>query len=458
MKYQFIIFISFIVIINIYPQQDEEYITVIGDSLVGKVVEGESVREVYGNVVLQQGNVTITCNRAIQFISRNDAELIGNVVAKQDSLTIYTGKAFYFGTERKAESRSGVKLDDQKVILTADSGDYFFDEDKAFFRHNVILYDTTSTLTSDELTYYKSENRMIAVSNVRIIQEQNIIEADSLEYFRDARITIADHNVMIGNQGNNVQIYGEHLEDYAKLNYSLINKDPLLVQVDTTFVRSSEYEIPRMRLDTLLIRSSVMEAWRDTIDLFKARDSVRIVRGQFASRNDFTIYYRDEDKIVIEKRDKNLNQPVLWFENTQLTGDSVTIYLRENKIRLLDVDMNSFLLSQNQNYRDRYDQISGNRIAIFFEEGDINKTEVYGGVLSIYYLYEDSLGNGLTKSSSQDAVISFSDDQVSEVRLYGSPASEYYPENQVLGKELQFTLPLFNLRKNRPIKEELIKR
>jgi lipopolysaccharide export system protein LptA len=457
MKYQVIIFISLIIIIKIYPQQ-EEYITVVGDSLVGKVVEGESVREVYGDVVLKQGNVTITCNRAIQFISRNDAELIGNVIAKQDSLTIYTGRAFYFGNERRAESTSGVKLDDQKVILTADSGDYYFNEDKAFFRHNVTLYDTTSTLTSGELTYYKNENRMVAVSNVKIIQEQNTIEADSLEYFRYARITIADHNVIISNRGNNVQIYGDHLEDYAKLHYSLINKNPLLIQVDTVFVRSNEYEIPRMRLDTLIIKSSVMEAWRDTLDLFKARDSVRMVRGQFASRNDYTIYYRNEDKIVIEKPDKNLNQPVLWFENTQLTGDSVAIYLRENRIRLLDVDRNSFLLSQNQNYPDRFDQISGGRITIFFDEGNISRTEVYGSVLSIYYLYEDSLGNGLTKSSSQDAVISFSDDEVTEVRLYGSPASEYYPENQVEGKELEFTLPLFNLYKDRPAKEELMKK
>ena len=437
--------------------------TVVGDSLVGKVVEGESVREVYGNVVLRQGNVTITCSRAVQFISRNDAELIGNVIAKQDSLTIYTEKGFYFGNERRAESTSGLKLDDQKVILTADTGDYYFNEDKAFFRHNVTLYDTISTLTSDKLTYYQNENRMIAVSNVRIIQDENTIEADSLVYFRDARITIADNNVMISNEENNVLIYGDHLEDYARAHYSLINKNPLLIQIDTSYIKSDTTSVMQdegasftIRLDTLIIKSLIMEAWRDTIDLFKAKDSVKMVRGDFASKNDYSIYYRDEDKIIIEKPNDNSNQPILWFENTQLTGDSVTIYLRENRIRLLDVDQNSFLLSQNQNYPDRFDQISGGRIAISFEEGDISRTEVYGSVLSIYYLYEDSLGNGLTKSSSQDAVINFSDNEVNEVRLYGSPASEYYPENQVEGRELQFTLPLFKLYKDRPRMEELL--
>ena len=63
-----------------------EYMTVTGDSLVGKVLNGEAVREVYGNVVLTQGNIRITCNKAIQFILKNDAELIGNVVVVQENL------------------------------------------------------------------------------------------------------------------------------------------------------------------------------------------------------------------------------------------------------------------------------------------------------------------------------------------------------------------------------------
>ena len=56
-----------------FPQQGR-MITVIGDSLVGKMVNGESTREVYGNVNILQGNVKITCDKAIHFISRNEAE------------------------------------------------------------------------------------------------------------------------------------------------------------------------------------------------------------------------------------------------------------------------------------------------------------------------------------------------------------------------------------------------
>ncbi|HSP88291.1 MAG TPA: OstA-like protein [Ignavibacteriaceae bacterium] len=463
MKYFLTILIYLFLLQNIYPQQ-ADYITVVGDSLVGKTINGETVREVYGNVILTQADVIITCNKAIQFIARNEADLIGNVIAKQDSMTITTEEAHYFGDQKKATSYSGIKLDDQKVILTADSGDYFFDEDKAVFKSNVTLFDTTATLTSNELIYYKEEDRMIAISEVKIIQEGNIIQADSLEYFRKTRITFASSNVSIYNPENNVQIFGDHLEDYAEKYYSLIDENPLLIQVDTSYSQRVDTlsfgEIDTnevMEIDTLVIRSLVMEAWRDTIDLFKATDSVRIVRGSFASKNDFTIYHRNEGKIITSKISSNSNQPILWYENSQLTGDSVAIYLRENQIKLLEVFTNAFILAQNETYPLRFDQTSGERVVLNFEDGNLTSTEIYGGVLSIYYLFEEEKPNGLSRSSSQSATIVFAEKEVSEVRLYGSPASEFYPENQVFGKERTFTLPLFIFHNNRPVKSELIK-
>ncbi len=120
----FVISFLFLVIFSstLFAQERNEMITVIGDSLIGKMIEGESIREVIGNVTLTQGKVVVTCNRAIQYLSRNEAELIGNVVLKQDSLTIKTEQGFYFGNSKTTKSVSGIVLDDQKVRLSADSG------------------------------------------------------------------------------------------------------------------------------------------------------------------------------------------------------------------------------------------------------------------------------------------------------------------------------------------------
>jgi lipopolysaccharide export system protein LptA len=446
--------------------QQDQFITVIGDSLMGKMVAGESIREVYGHVVLTQGKVVITCDKAIQYLSRNNADLEGNVIAKQDSLTILTPKANYFGNEKRSRSVSGVTLNDTKVILTADSGDYFFKQDMAFFQGHVKMYDTASTLTSKEMTYFKSQNRMVAINNVKIVDSTNTIEADSLEYFRTTRIAFANSNVKILSTGNNTIIYGDHLEDYAQRSYTLINKNPFLIQIDsseskdtTTNISSDKNLNPNsstVRLDTLMIRSNIMEAYRDTVNRFEATDSVRILRGAFASVNDYTIYFRNQERIVTKKMAQKRPQPILWNENTQMTGDSIAIHLHNNRIRLLDVIGNGFLLSQNALYKKRYDQISGEKIFISFDSTGITSTDVKGQVLSIYFMYEKDSPNGLTKSSSQNAMILFKDRKVSTVKMYSFPKSDYYPEKMVESKELSFTLPEYVIFTNRPTKKNLI--
>jgi len=445
--------ILYLIVISpiIFAQERTETIKVVGDSLIGKVINGESVREIYSNVVLTQGNVIITCDKAVQFIAKNNAILKGNVIARQDSLTIITEEGFYFGNERRTKSTAGIMLDDRKVILEADSGEYFFDEDRAFFQTNVTLFDSVMTLFADELTYFQNEDRAVAIGKVKIVDSSNEIMADKLQHFRNTKISFADINVKIRSLENNITIFGDHLEDYPERKYTLINKNPILIQYDTSYVSGNEINV-----DTLIIKAGIMEAFRDTSNIFKAVDSVKIIKGDFASVNDFTLYLRDNETIITQKVSEEAGQPILWYENSQLTGDSITIYLEDKNIKQLDVIDKAFMLSQNRKYKKRFDQTSSKNVKLFFANNNLLKAEFEENVLSIYYLYEEEEANGLTKSSAKDVSIIFDDNEVTEVRLYGAPTSEYHPEKQVAGNERAFTLPKFNFYQNRPEKSDLL--
>lgn len=454
---RFLLVMSFLILIGVmmYPQQEDERITVIGDSLVGKTIDGEAIREVIGNVRLIQGNVAVTCDKAIQYLARNEAELIGNVVATQDSLTLRTDKGYYFGDLRKTKSTSGIILDDTEVVLSADSGEYFFDEARAFFQSDVTLVDSTTKLTADELIYFKDLDKSIAVSNVKINDGKNIITADTLIHFRETKSSIADGNVSISNIKDNLTIYGNHLEDNGELKYTLINKEPLLMQIDTTFSPIND-TLNQVSIDTLFIKSKVMEGFRSETNMFKATDSVKILRGNFASVNDLTTYYRDQEKIITERLKEDTPRPRLWYENSQLTGDSVTIFLEDGQIEMLSVNENSFMLSQNKKYELRFDQTSADSIYLYFSGNRLKRADFEGKVQSIYYLYDEDVANGLVKSTAQRTAILFEDNEVEQVRLYGSPTSEYYPEVKVEGLERTFTLPKFVFSENRPSKEEFL--
>jgi lipopolysaccharide export system protein LptA len=443
----------------------DNYMQVKGDSLVGKTVDGEMIREVYGDVVVTQGNVVITCNQATQFISRNEAELIGNVILKQDSLTITTAKGYYYGDLKESVSDTAIKLDDGKVTLTAKRGRYYFDAHRAFFQDSVKLRDSVSVLTSDSLTYYRDENRMVAVSNVTIVDTASSIMADSLEHFRKTRVTYAYHNIKAINRANHLIMFGDHLEDFPEQQYTMVDKNPVLLQIDTTYVQNSdslsgksgESSDSTMQIDSLLIKSKLMEAYRDTLDYFKATDSVRIIRGDFASVNNLTLYFRKAGQIVTYKTADSTAQPYLWYENTQLTGDSVTIFLDHNRIHYLKVNKDAYIISQNEDYHNRFDQTSGDSVFMTFDNSRLQKTNIWGSMFSIYYQYDGTTPNGLTKSSAQNAIINFADNKVDEIRMYGSPNSEFYPERLVKGKEDTFVLAKYVAFRTKPDKESIIK-
>ncbi len=452
----FLLFILLPFFVN--AQTDNNTIQVKGDSLVGRNINGKIIREVYNNVVITQGKVVITCDKAVQFITDNNVELIGNVVIKQDSITIETDRGFYLGDDKKTSTNQPVKLYDGEMTLTAEMGEYSFDNHNAFFKKNVLLSDSVSTLSSDSLLYFKDDKRMIAMGSVKIIDSTNTIYCDSLNYFRSTKYTIADFNVKLTNATDNTIVFGGHLENFPNRNYSFVTDEPILIQVDTTFEKGKSKVSNSQKIDTLLISAKTLEAFRDSSDMYIVKDSVKIIRGDFASVNEKTLYYRKDKKLITVVNKKTNIQPILWYENTQITGDSVNIKIKNNKIDLMFVDKNVFVISQNKIHKDRFDQTSGDSLYSFFNHGKLRNTNIYGNVLSIYYQYDNDKTNGLSKSSSKLAKINFNKNKINEIRLYGTPNTEFYPERLVKGKEDDFVLPKYVPFKVKPSNKILLKK
>lgn len=430
-------------------QVKDEIIRVVGDSLIGRVENGISYREVIGNVIMTQGNVRVTCNRTIQNITENSAELIGNVIVTQDTILIVSEKGYYFGNEKFIFSDTTVVLEDGHIVLTADSGYYYFNLKKAVFNSDVQLIDSVSILNSDRLTYFNDIQKAIAVGNVDISDSASTIFCDSLVHLREHNISHALHNVKIVNLNQQLTIFGEELFDEGEKNYTRIVGNPLLIKVDST-ENGSE--------DTLFIRAETFEAIEDSTQKLIATDSVKIIRGDLFSVNDYSILFREENKLTTYKRKEDKKSPVLWYTNSQLVGDSINIYMNNNRLDSIEIRNNSHILSKNENFEFRFDQISGESINLYFSKNGLERTEVAKDVLSIYYLYDDETPNGVMKSSSNRAIMAFEKNTVVGVSMYESVESEYHPENLVTGNELDFTLPSFIIFKNKPKKEELTQR
>ncbi len=411
MKSVLLVILLFLVVVlpvsSLSAQEKELIVLKNADVFVGKSVNGEDVREFTGNVQLVQGNVRVWCERAVQHLAKNEVELIGKVKIVRDTVTLTAKKGMYFGDTKKAVCEDGVRLETKHVVLLADFGTYFTEEKKAFFHTHVRVIDSTTTIFSDELTYFEKERKSIAVRNVKVV-----------------------------NAANNVQLFGEYLEHFDEARYSKITQQPRLMQIDT----SAKGEI-----DTFAVKSVVMESYDDSTKKLIATDSVAMVRGPLAVRCGWAKYFTKDEFIELRQ------QPVVWYEDNQATGDSISLRLVHNKLQKAVIVGRAFALSRSDSaYAWRYNQLTGRKIEMHFADDKLREMIVDRNATSLYYLYDGKEPNGCNKTSGDAITMTFVSGKIDIIRIVKGIEGTYYPENMISKKEGSYDLDGFLLRSDRP--------
>ncbi len=383
------------------------------DSLVARVVDGQSARELIGNVRFSQERVRISCERAVQFQETGNVQLLGNVVVVDDSLTMTFPRGMYFREERRAVAYDTVHLDDRSMTLSAHFGEYLIGPRKAFFRSKVVANDKESKLIADSLTYYRDDERTIALGKVEI-----------------------------QSYADNLTIRGGHFESFKKQDYSRMTGFPVLVKYDTTASSG--------KIDTLIVRSRVMEAYRGEADKrLIATDSVEILRSDMASIAGVAIFHTQDDSILLRR------SPVIWYERTQVSGDSINVYLRRNKLDRVFVFGSSLAISRSDSlFPQKFDQITGEEMILHFGENGMERMDVNTRAISVYHVYEDSLANGLNKTSGDRIVMLWEEGKLSSIKVFGGVEGAYIPENLVQGREREYAVTGFVWREDRPVRRE----
>lgn len=382
------------------------------DSLVARTIGGEQARELIGNVRFSQDRVRVQCFRAIQFQQSGNVQLEGNVVIVEDSLTMTFPRGMYYREARRAVAFDSVRLDDGHVVLTARYGEYHVEPRKAYFRTHVVAQDKDSKLTADSLTYSRIE-----------------------------QVTVAHGIVTIESYRDNMTIRCGEFTSYRRQDYSRMIQSPVLVQFDTSTTTP-------LRIDTLVVRSKVMEAFRgDTLKRVVATDSVEIIRGDLAALAGVARFYTAGDSIHLRQ------SPVVWYERTQVWGDSINVHLKKRKLDVVRVMGNAFAGSQSDSLRtDKFDQLTGEEMLMYFGEKGMERLEVHTRAISLYHLFEDTTANGLNKTSGDAIVMVWNDKKLSTIAVHGGVEGIYVPENLLAGREMEYALPGFRWRSDKPMK------
>lgn len=378
-----------------------------------RTVAGEEVRDFVGNVHFVQpseggGLVQLWCDRAQQYTKQGRIELTGNVKIVQDSVTLKGKQGTYFSKTRDAMMLAGVTLERDDMTLTALQGFYDADARKARFFGEVIVVDSVSTTRCDSLTYFDNGDRSIAVGRVSIISPKD-------------RVTV----------------YGDSLVHFGDIDYTIIPKNPKMVHADS---------VGWNQIDTLVVVGRVMESYRDTAVRYIVKDNVLLARNDLSARSGYAGYWPAEGLAVL------MQQPVVWYAENQIFGDSIAISMEHQRLRKVYVSGKAMAVSRSDSVlSERFDQLTGRELTLFFGGENLERIEAVRNAISLYYLFDETTPNGVNRSSGDRIIVQFTDGQVDEITVHGGVEGTYRPEDLVR-RERTLNLDGFRWHETRPLR------
>jgi hypothetical protein len=241
--------------------------------------------------------------------------------------------------------------------------------------------------------------------------------------------------VKVHTDDERVTITGGLLEHDPDALYSRMTVNPILCQADTSG------ENP----DTLIVSSRVMEAYRDSSKRLVAFDSVRMAGKELSALAGYAEFFSQGDSIVLR------HSPVVWYQKTQVAGDSMRVYLIKRKLHRLMVFGNSLAVSQSDSlHPTRFDQMAGETMVMTFERQALRRIVVDERAIGVYHSYDDTTANGVNRVSGDRLTMRFDDGKLQSLMVTSGVEGKYYPENLTAAKKEEYLIPGALWRGDRP--------
>jgi lipopolysaccharide export system protein LptA len=405
-----LVVLSFVAAGQLSAQQKDFEIRA-ADVLNVRRVGTQQIQALIGRVHMVQpstsGDIKIWCDSAFRNMQTNVADLFGHVRIVRDSTTLTSTEGTYSGSDRRAVFPNNVRLDRGKTILTSKYGEYWANDKRAYFRGDVHVVDSASSTWSDELTYFENEDKSIAVGRVRVASAEN-----------------------------NITIFGDSLVHFEKGKYTMVPKNPRLMQIDTA---------ANGGLDTLMVLASHMEAYQDTLQRFVAVGNVEMARTDFSARCGEATYFYKRDRIILRQH------PVVWNVGNQVTGDSIVITTRDQKLQSVYVRGRAMAVSRADSLnKSRFNQLSAREVTLRFNDGKIDQIDAERTATSLYYLFDGASPNGVNRSSGDRIVMEFAAGKIDRIKIVGGVEGRYFPEKMIAKHEKEYNLEGFRWITDRP--------
>jgi lipopolysaccharide export system protein LptA len=405
---------------------------------------------------------------------------------KGDSL-YYNGKSGY----GKAVKNIVFMDSSDKTLLRGQKGEYYSTEERVVVTKNayfgmgttdsVILNNKkiadTLWLGADTLEARKSLQKTIKLISKPVVQKDNevgidneVVNEEKQKLKAEAKKQLA---VLISNQtptptpSTNKKLTKKEKKqiqekekltvakptqkiDSVKLNLDTLKKDtskisPVVLKTKDSIkiTKPLAQKTSQPKNKTITKNNTIVKAKKDSVisinpadtvttRVIKAYHNVRVFKSNLQAQAD-SLFYSAADSVL-----RWYKNPILWSEGSQQSGDTIYVFLKNNKTHSFQVLQNGFIVNVETDST-KFNQVKGKKITAFFTEGELKNVYVDGNAESMYYTKNDKEEyDKLSQSVSSRIRFKFNGKELDEISFIKEDEGVTYPIDN-LPKEVLLT-------------------
>jgi len=398
-------------------------------------------------------NVHIIVNDSVEIFSdllnydgnTRFAEFFDNVRFRDDSTTLYTEYLTYDRNQHLAcypDSATTIRGD--KTLISCVG--YYRDDIKEFsFFENVEVTSPKYQMYTDTLFYNTSIEKMWFEGPTTIINKENVLDGEHGYYLVNEDIAFLDKRPIMHNETQRIKsdsmFYNRNIGlakaydrvDMIDTSYKVILRGDYVEMWENkgfSYATDSAYAIYYdMDDDSLFIHGDTLffhfNKKKEEVEKLIARRNVRFYKSDMQGKCDTLTYLMSDSTIRMRVA------PILWAEDSQMTGDKIDIRIKNQKIDFVLQKGNSFIISQDS--IEGFNQIKGTDITSHFRNGNIHHVNVDGTKAETIYWIRDDDGSliGIDVSNSETMVIEMKSNSIDKIKSYKSINETMYPETDL---------------------------
>jgi lipopolysaccharide export system protein LptA len=388
-----------------------------------------------GNVYLERPDMTLRTEE-LNLDRINEKAFYntpGIIVDSTSTLTSNQGQ--YFMDQKKYRFISDVTINNPEYIVNSEQLDYFTESNQAYLYGNSKIEGETYTVLCERGFYDMDREKGIFKQNATLFYDNKIIKGDSLYFESERNYAAATKNISIVDTINNSIITGDYGEIFKErdsaiitrraMAVNIIDQDSLFIHADTLVATGPEEKrILRAYYDVRILKSD-LRGRSDSLYLDESIGLTKLLKKPLT---------KQQEQVFTEKNYHEKN-PVLWFDESQMTGDEIQLLsdTKTNKLDSLKIDGRVFIIEKDTLSEDGYQQIKGGLLRGAFKESKLDNIVITKNTEMVYYLYndEDLQLIGIDKTTCSALKMQFVDGQIDEITFLVSPNGNVYPEDEL---------------------------